>query len=546
MSPDPLVAEGRSALAACDWATARELFERALTDGVTPAAVRGLGLALYWLGEHAAALPTLERAYALFRRDGRPRPAARTAVELAVLHGLINGDGAAASGWFAHAQRMVDAAGDCVEAGWLELLRAASTPDPSERAETAEVAGRIGRRFGDAGLEFDALAYRGKAAVERGAVAEGMAMIDEAVAAISSGVVSDPWPTAEILCTLFHACELAIDVGRAEQWLGAVDRHVERTGEMPTFGICRMHYGGLLTAAGRWSEAEEELLSAIEVYDVGYHGTRHEPVLRLAELRARQGRVEEAERLLTGSEERPEATLPRARIHRARGEPEVAAVLIERHLRRRGRGLASTPHLALLVEVELELGAVERAHSVAEALAELGAASGRVSVSGLAALSQARVAAATGEDPHEVFDQALALLDEAGLTYELARARLELAAHLSERQPQVARAEGRAALDTFRHLGAFRDGDVAAALLRRLGDRVSSTNRRSAPLSPRESEVLELLAEGLTNAEIAQRLYISRRTAEHHVSSILSKLGFTNRTEAAAHVLRSRPSTRTP
>lgn len=244
-------------------------------------------------------------------------------------------------------------------------------------------------------------------------------------------------------------------------------------------------------------------------------------------------------------EERPEATLPRARIHRARGEPEVAAVLIERHLRQRGRGLASTPLLSLLVEIELERGAAERAYTVAEALAELGAASGRASVSGLAALSQARVAVATGADPDDAFDRALVLLAESGLSYELARARLELAGHLTERQPQVARAEARAALDTFQHLGATRDSDIAAALLRSLGDRVSSTNRRSAPLTPREGEVLQLLAEGLTNVEIAKRLYISRRTAEHHVSSILSKLGVTNRTEAAAHVLRSRVPDRT-
>ncbi len=101
--------------------------------------------------------------------------------------------------------------------------------------------------------------------------------------------------------------------------------------------------------------------------------------------------------------------------------------------------------------------------------------------------------------------------------------------------------EARVALETFERLGAIRDADVAAALLRELGAPARSFPKGYGTLTRRETEVLSLLAEGCSNADIAERLYISRRTAEHHVARILSKVGLRNRAEAAAYALRERP-----
>jgi DNA-binding NarL/FixJ family response regulator len=97
---------------------------------------------------------------------------------------------------------------------------------------------------------------------------------------------------------------------------------------------------------------------------------------------------------------------------------------------------------------------------------------------------------------------------------------------------------GALALRTFERLGAVGDADRAAGLLRGLGAAGRAWPKRYGMLTKRETEVLSLLAAGTSNAEIAARLYISPRTAEHHVASILSKLGLRSRAEAAAHAAR--------
>ena len=74
----------------------------------------------------------------------------------------------------------------------------------------------------------------------------------------------------------------------------------------------------------------------------------------------------------------------------------------------------------------------------------------------------------------------------------------------------------------------------AHTLLEELGD------RRPSPLTPREHEVAELVAQGLTNREIAERLVLSERTAQNHVQHILIKLSLSNRSQIAAMVHRGR------
>ncbi|MBI2911919.1 MAG: response regulator transcription factor [Chloroflexi bacterium] len=148
---------------------------------------------------------------------------------------------------------------------------------------------------------------------------------------------------------------------------------------------------------------------------------------------------------------------------------------------------------------------------------------------------------ALGEEPAPRLEAALRLFLQVNMPLELAQTRLALAEALAGREPHLAAAEARAALAAFEGLGAPRDADAAGRLLRQLGAAGRAGPRRLGVLSRRQQEVLELLGLGFSNERIAARLYISRRTAEHHVAAILARLGLATRAEAAAYTIRHAP-----
>jgi DNA-binding NarL/FixJ family response regulator len=145
-------------------------------------------------------------------------------------------------------------------------------------------------------------------------------------------------------------------------------------------------------------------------------------------------------------------------------------------------------------------------------------------------------------DARACLHRALAGFAAAQLPMELARTRLELAAAVAERSPEVAVSEARLALAAFEDLQAARHADAAGALLRSLGAPIRTGPKGIGALTRRETEILDLVGAGLSNPEIADRLFISRKTVEHHVGNVLSKLGLRNRAEAAAYATRQKTS----
>jgi DNA-binding CsgD family transcriptional regulator len=536
---DELVRLGREALAAADWRRARACFEQAAELDESAEVLDGLGEAAQFSGEHARAIELKERAFAEYERRGLGAEAAELARWLAFLHVSVHGNMAAANGWTARAASVLEGVEECAAHGWLMLDRAPWTSDAAEREQFAKGALALARRYGDRDLEFDAIALLGEAYVASGRVAEGMTLLDQAMAAVASGAVVRVGSAGEIYCRLLSACERATDVRRAEQWLEAATRF-EAWGDFvpPT---CRTHYGGLLIALGRWGEAEHELLAAIRAFEPGYWASQLFPLLRLADLRVRQGRFEEAERLLEGIDWHANARRSLARIALARGDVALAGDLARLSL----EGMSPSdpecgPALGLLVEVQLTGGDLAAANETLDQLAGFAADRKDDRTRAVTRLAAGAVRAARGDERARMdFQAALELFSGLGLAFEAAQARVALARVLCSRAPAAAVVEARHALETFERLGATRDTDAAAALLRELGAPARTFPRGHGALTQRESEVLSLLAEGCSNAEIANRLYISRRTAEHHVARILSKLGLRNRAEATAYALRA-------
>jgi DNA-binding NarL/FixJ family response regulator len=534
---EELARRGWEALAATDWSSARSCFERARELDESAEVLDGLSRALHFQGEYATAIELTEQAFTAYREDGRDVEAADRARWLAFLHGAINGNMAAASGWMARAEDRLEGADECAGHGWLALDQAPFTGDPAAREQLAAAALAIARRFGDADLEYDALALLGEAYVVTGRVAEGMKLIDQAMTAVLSGEVASIVAVSDICCRLLSACETVLDLRRAEQWMPVAERFAWQDFVSP---VCRTHYGGILTAVGRWPEAEEQLLSAIRTLEHSYRLMREGPLVRLADLRLRQGRFDEAQRLLEGNEAHPVARRALATIAVAQGDPALAEDLV--HLCLDG-GLpddpACAPVLDLLVRIRLVRGDEAGATNALERLTAVATESGDERAAAFAALATGRVRAVQAdEDASSHLQTALRAFSALDLPLEAAGAQLELARSLVEAAPEAAQTEARAALRTFERIGATWDADAAAALLRRLGGGGRAWPRGLGTLTKRESEVLSLLGEGCSNADIAERLFISKRTAEHHVSHVLSKLNLRSRTEAAAYAVR--------
>jgi ATP/maltotriose-dependent transcriptional regulator MalT len=366
-----------------------------------------------------------------------------------------------------------------------------------------------------------------------------MRELDGVNAAVLAGELSNPVAIALACCYLVTACERIRDTARAVQWCNRLKVFCRKWGLRPLLAVCRTQYASVCVWNGAWSEAERELTAATEEMAASRPAMTSDGVTRLAELRRRQGRHDEALALLEQAPGYPPALIVRAAIALDRADPSDAANLAERalrHLPAHNRA-ERAPILEIIVRARAAAGATDDAR---RALAELAAAAEITGTAPLAAAThaaEAAIASAAGDQ-----DRARQHLEDAvdefatiGAPFEESRARLDLARALAALgRRAAAAAEARRAIAGFTRMASSWELARAQDFLAQLTGTETGSPLSPSGLSRREIEVVRMIAAGHSNAAIARRLFISAHTVHRHVANIFSKLDVPTRSAAVA------------
>ena len=375
-----------------------------------------------------------------------------------------------------------------------------------------------------------------------GRVAEGMRLLDEASAIAAAEELRFPLSQGWALCYLIAACDGVGDFPRATQWCMVMRDVAERWGARQLIGVCRSTYGRVLATSGDWVRAEDELVAAVADLEATRPAQASGGLARLAELRARQGRTAEARALYERAGSSGVLGLGELALHA--GEPADAADAAERVLRRLPAAdvLGRVPALELLVRARAQLGRLDEARAAFEELERASAVLGTPYLLGRVRLVAAELACAEGdyEEARRAGEDAIDRLTDASAPYDAAVARLWLARALRALgREESALASARAARDAFATLGAVRELGRAEALLAGPEAYAGAGADGLGELSPREVEILRLVAQGLGDAEIAERLVLSPHTVHRHVANVRTKLRLPSRTAAVAYAARA-------
>jgi DNA-binding CsgD family transcriptional regulator len=535
------VAAGRQALERGAWKEARERFAMASRSEDSGEAWEGLGWAGYWLHDADTTLAARERAYQAYRAAGDLRGAGRVAAWLAADFLEFRGDHAVASGWLERANRLLERVPTGPEHGWLAVIEGSFELGAGQLANVMRAARRairLGRDCGVPDLEAIGMSLEGFALVGQARVRDGVRRLDEAAAIATGEHLQLPISLGWALCYMIAACEGVGDFPRATQWCRVMRASTERWGARHSRGVCRSAYGAVLACGGDFEGAETELTGALCDLEAARPGMVGGGLVRLGELRQRQGRLEEARELFERAGTHRLAVVGLGRLALEGGDPKAAADASERALRRLPAGsvLDRIPALELLVRARSELGDLDAAGAAFADLRQAAEAIGTPYLDGRAHLAHAGLALARGahEEARRACEDAFDRFGDAGAPYDAALARLGLARSLAALgRNTAAQAEARAARDVFDSLGAARDAARADALLAGPAD-----GEPPGDLTPRELDVLRLVAQGLTNAEIAERLYLSPHTVHRHVANARAKLRLPSRAAAVAYAAR--------
>ncbi len=537
LSRERLLAQGRESFHKQAWGTAFSDFTAANKETqLEPEDLVLLAQTALLIGKEVEGADVLARAHQAFLGRGATQFAAHCAFWLGFSL-LLRGEAAKGSGWLSRAGRLLDGKPECAVNGYLLLAEAYRTfhaGDASAAHDLFAQAFAIGERFGERDLVTLALQGQGRALIRQGKITRGVALLDEAMVAVTAGEVS-PLNAGGVYCSVLDACSEIFDLHRAQEWTTALDDWCASQPDLvPYRGHCMVRRAELLLLHGSWPQALQTAQQASEWLslptprpDAGGAFYQVGEILRLG------GKFVESEEAYQEASRLYRCPGPGlAQLRLAQGRIDAAGSMILRLVQEVHETGPRAKVLAARAEIALAAKDVAAAGAAAEELESIAARWDIPFLWALYARTRGAVLLAAGQ-PSDAFTQltrSWSLWREFPAPYEAARTQVLIAQacrHMGDEENALL--ELRAACDTFRRLGAQVDLSHAETLL------AKPAVHPAGPLTEREVEVLKLVASGMTNRAIARDLKISEKTVARHLSNIFTKLDLPSRTAAAAY-----------
>ena len=526
--------QGREAFHRHEWQAARDQLSAPDPSELEPSDLHALSTAAYLVGDMETCVRGWQRSFQVHSDAGDHLAAARDALWLTMA--LVNsGNESAAHGWQARAARSLDAEPDDVaERGFLQMFLMFEQIFSGHFEEGFELAVGVaesGRRHREPDLIAMGLVCQGRMLIYSGRVPEGLALLDEAMAVVAAGEVS-PIMAGRIYCTMIDACQEIDDYRRMTDWTRMLSHWCEQQPDLvPYTGQSAIHRAQIMRVQGAWSDAHEELDQAQARYEGRDLGSALGQVFyERGELFRLQGEFDRAAAQFDaaagkGHDPQPGLTL----LWISLGRVDAAVGAMRRMLEETSGPVHRSRILSAATEVLAAAGDLDGASAAAEELEQIGTAFGSAALSASAAYAKGTVALARSEAsaalPH--LRHAWRTWLDLGARYQAAWSRTRIGqAFRAMGDEDSARAELVVAGRTFDELGAGLARDEVERLL---------GGGRPDGLTPRELEVLRLVATGRTNPQIAAELFLSEKTVARHLSNIFGKTNVTSRTAAAAY-----------
>jgi DNA-binding NarL/FixJ family response regulator len=522
-----ILSRARQAHGAQDWATAAAHFDAVAAERLTADDLAAYADAVWWVGRVEDNLRLEAAACEAFLSESRPAEAGWAAILIGIFL-LGRGDEPQGMGWISRAGRLLEGISECRAHGFLlqmtELEPSLQAGRPGEAVDAARRIQDLGHRLGQPDVVAMGLHGEGRALIRSGHVVDGLKLLDEAMVTVLDGRLS-PFTSGSLYCHTIATCREIADFRRMTRWVDLTERWVATFPAAVLFGgLCAVHRAQLHLIRGEWKEAERTALQVAAALDANRIDYAAEAWYIVAEARRLRGDPSATDAYAEAHARGRDPQPGRALLQLQTGDPGGAAASVRAAVAAAGTDpLRRAPVCAAAVEIAIAAGRLDDARAAAS---ELEATASTYTASGLEAMAAAaRGAVLLAEDRAE---EALAVLRDAcrrwhelGATYDAAGTRVLLAeAYRALGDEASATAEVGQAEATYERLAAHRPAP-----------------KPPDGLSRRECEVLALVADGRSNREIGETLFISDRTVARHLTNIFHKIGVTSRTQAARYAI---------